>query len=257
MTGVYDQAELYCAAFDFPVEVEIDWLLECVPGVGRVLEPMCGNARYGRAFAVRGLEYVGFDRSPAMLARADRLPGMTLFEADATDFSLEGDPFDLAVCPIDSIRHLSGDGEIEAHLAGIHRHLRPGGHYVIEVDLMSHDGDEPLPPDQKAQWTMDQPDGTMIEATVHGERFDLTRRRMWERSIYRRLRDGEVIDEVNELHEMRQISWADMESFAAGAGFEITSIHAHLAGGVRPAVEPGPQLENTGTNHYVFLQRAG
>ncbi len=255
MRHVYDEADLYCAAFNFPVWDEVDWLMTLVLNVRSVLEPMCGNARYGRVFVDRGVDYVGLDRSAAMLARALPVEGMTLHEADATDFTLDRDPFDLAFCPIDSIRHLSADGDIERHLACIHRHLRHGAFYVIEIDLMSRDGDEPLPPDQKSQWTMDQPDGTVIEAVVHGERFDLARRLMWERSIYRRLREGEVIAEANELHEMRQITWEDLVDLAASAGFEITAVHAHLSGQRRPRVEPGPHLENTGTNHYVFLRR--
>jgi SAM-dependent methyltransferase len=256
MTGVYDEAELYCGAFDFCVEAEINWLLQQVPHVQRILEPMCGNARYGRAFAARGIEYVGLDRSRAMLARAEVLSGMTLLEADARDFAIDGDPFDLACCPIDSIRHLSGDGEIARHLACIHRHLRPGGHNVIEVELMRRDGENPLPPDTKSHWTIDQPDGTVIEASVRGERFDLARRLMWERSIYRRLRDGVIIAEVDELHEMRQITWDDLATLVAAAGFEIAAIHAHLSGNRRPRVEPGPHLENRAVNHYIFL-RAG
>ena len=132
----------------------------------------------------------------------------------------------------------------------------PGGMYVIEVDLMRRDGDHPLPPDQKSQWTMPQPDGSVIEACVHGERFNLARRLMWERSIYRLVKDGEVIRQANQLHEMRQITWDDMVAFAKAGGFEITAVHAHLAGGRRPLVEPGRSLENTGTNHYVFLKQS-
>lgn len=261
MTGVYDEADLYCAAFDFSVDAEVEWLLTQIPGLGegagvkRVLEPMCGNARYGHAFIRHGLEYVGLDASPSMLARAEVRSGMTLHQADSRAFRLEGEPFDLAFCPIDSIRHLSGDGDIERHLACVRDHLTPapGSAYVIEVDLMSRDGDEPLPPDQKSQWSIPQPDGSVLEAIGHGERFDLANRKMWERSIYRLVREGEVIREVNQLHEMRQITWADVEAFALSAGFEIGPVHRHESSQSRPCVEPGRHLENTGFNHFIFL----
>lgn len=255
MTGVYDEAELYCAAFDFPVNAEVDWLLEQVGPVTRVLEPMCGNARYGIEFVKRGIDYLGFDRSPFMLARTQAIAGMTLLQADATDFAIKGNPCDLAFCPIDSIRHLSADEAIPKHLSCVWRHLRDRGMYVIEVDLMSRDGDQPRAPDSKSKWSMKQPDGTMVEAVVYGERFDLANRRMWERSIYRRVRDGEVIAEANELHEMRQVTWSDLAAAAGDAGFTIDAVHAHLSGNRRPRVEPGSHLENTGTNHYVFLRR--
>lgn len=257
VTPVYDEADLYCAAFDFPVDSEVDWLLRRFPEVKSVLEPMCGNARYGRAFTSRAIRYVGFDRSRAMLGRAATREGMTLHEADACDFKLNDGPFDLAYCPIDSIRHLAGDGDIERHLACVHRHLSENGRYVVEVDLMDRDGPNTQPADDKSSWSIEQPDGSVIVAEVRAERFDRATRCMWERSIYRRVdgATGGVLREANELHTMRQISWADLEQCASAAGFEIEAVHAHLSGNRRPRIDaPGPRLENTGTNHYITLR---
>ena len=54
---LYTEAELYCAAFDWPVDAEVDWVLSHVPHAKSVLEPMCGNARYGPVFVERGLTF--------------------------------------------------------------------------------------------------------------------------------------------------------------------------------------------------------
>ena len=86
MTDAYTDAELYCAAFDWPVEEEVAWVLALTPGARSVLEPMCGNARYGPAFADRGLDYVGVDRAEAMLARAPDDARIATRRADARTF---------------------------------------------------------------------------------------------------------------------------------------------------------------------------
>ncbi len=74
-SSVYDQAELYCIAFGWPVDDEVDWLLGRCPGARSVLEPCCGQARFAAAFVERGLAYFGVDRSEGMLARAPAARG--------------------------------------------------------------------------------------------------------------------------------------------------------------------------------------
>ncbi len=72
MTDLYDEhAWLYDAAFSDDVEEEVEWLLDRLgAGVRSLLEPGCGSGRMMPAFARRGIEVVGVDRSEAMLARA-------------------------------------------------------------------------------------------------------------------------------------------------------------------------------------------
>ena len=59
-----------CAAFEWPIDDEVEWALSLVPGAARVLEPMCGTARYAEAFVARGVTYFGLDASAEMLERA-------------------------------------------------------------------------------------------------------------------------------------------------------------------------------------------
>ena len=254
---VYDEASLYCAAFDFRVDAEVDWLLDLVGPVQSVIEPFCGNARYASTFLSRGAQYTGLDICQSMLDRATPSAGMTLHLADVADFRIQPErPYDLGWSPIDSIRHLSADGQIEAHLACMYQHLRPEAAHVIEIDLMQRDGEATQEPDSKSRWTMPQPDGSLIEAMVYAERYDAHRQQMYERSIYRRLDEhGRVTTEANQLHLMRMVSWNAIERAALDAGFAIEAVYAHQAKNARPRVDPGPHLENTGRNHYIVLRR--
>ncbi len=116
---VYDEADLYCDAFSWSVEEEIDWLLRQHPKTGSVLEPFCGHARYAPGFASRGVAYVGFDIADSMLAKAPGGEGITVLRADARDFRIPHAPprgFDLAWCPVNSLAHLTHEPDIIAHL---------------------------------------------------------------------------------------------------------------------------------------------
>src|SRR3954447_6234200 len=104
MTRLYEEdAELYDLAFDWDVGEEADWLCARLgPDCRSVLEPGCGSGRMLAALAAGGLEAVGLDRSPPMLAAARRrlagTPAASVALADITRFEL-GRRFDGAVCP--------------------------------------------------------------------------------------------------------------------------------------------------------------
>jgi SAM-dependent methyltransferase len=106
MTGLYDRrALLYDVAVDWDVDDEIDWLLEQLePSGAPVLEPGCGSGRMLVALARRGVESVGIDLSPAMVAlarsRLTAFPGShSVLQADMTAFDL-GHQFGGAICPM-------------------------------------------------------------------------------------------------------------------------------------------------------------
>ena len=82
--------------------------------------------------ARRGLEAVGIDRSPAMVELA-RARGTEVVLADMTDFDL-GRTFDGAVCPIDTLAHLT-PVELMRHPERMGRHLRPGARYLVQLQI--------------------------------------------------------------------------------------------------------------------------
>ena len=142
MTRLYeDDAELYDIAFDWDISAEADWLVERLQAT-TVLEPGCGGGRMLEALADRGCQVVGIDRSPRMVEISRRRLGARgeVFEADMTHFDL-GRTFDGAVCPINTLLHLS-PAELGRHLHWTARHLEPRpGRRVGEHALASLDRD--------------------------------------------------------------------------------------------------------------------
>jgi len=255
---IYDEPDLYCAAFDWPLESEVAWLLDRFPLAKTVLEPFCGNARYAPYFAARGLTYVGFGNCHAMLARAPRADRITVFHADARDFTIPHAPpdgFDLAWCPINSLSHLTSGPDIISHLRCVRRHLATNGCYVVELDPVNHHGPWNDPPGTENVWSFDQPDGTTVSASWKRLRCDLHARLGTEQSTFWRTRANQVLAEVSQTHHMRMWTCHDLRRIPADAGFSIDDravIHKDLTPG--PDTTLAPQLENTGLNYFFFLR---
>lgn len=116
-------------------------------GRWRWLEPACGTARYLRVLRGRGHHVAGYDALPDMLAYARRRlarwsDGWTLVESKfTTPASSLADlgPADIAICPVNSLRHLPNDGAVRAHLAQVRALLREGGIYIVGLDLLRPD----------------------------------------------------------------------------------------------------------------------
>jgi len=135
VTRLYtNDAELYDIAFDWDISDEADWLVSRLEAT-TVLEPGCGGGRMLEALAGRGCKVAGIDRSPRMVEIARRRLGTRadVFEADMTHFDL-GTTFDGAVCPINTLLHLSGV-ELGRHLHLMARHLEPRARYLVQVGL--------------------------------------------------------------------------------------------------------------------------
>ena len=256
----YTESGLYCGAFDYPIDGEVDCILEVAASwLGRspqtVFEPMCGNARYGRLMARRGLDYLGFDLSAEMLAGISDEPGMKTLVMDATDFSLDADPYDLAICPINSIRHLSDFAALESHLNCVRRHLVSDGLYWVETNLADLDG--PVEFDEHAvKWSVPQGDGSTVVAewwTISAER---QAKKVIEGCRFRRLVDEKVVQEIEHEYEMLMTSRAAWEELAEKAGFKIVSMHLQEHDGWKQlALEE--VADNHQNNHAICLQPTG
>ena len=255
--SIYDEADLYCAAFTWSLDEEVDWLLGKYPQARSVLEPFCGHARYGPAFASRGVAYVGIDLAEPMLARVPKGEGITVLCADARDFTIAETPpggFDLGWCPVNSFSHLVTEPDIVAHLECMRRHLKPGGAYVLELALVHHDGPWQDPPDRENTWSVPQFDGTTVHAQWQRLDCDLTSRTCTERATFRRERDGHVISEVSEVLTMRTWSGSELVRVATEAEFDVADhVVAHQGFEPGPTVKLSPELENDGLNYYLFL----
>lgn len=154
----YDYPEYYDIAFQARTAREAD-LIEAVcrrycPFVARdLLEPACGTGRLVTALAARGYRVTAFDLSPPALSYLRRqlvrrrLCAET-FAADMSDFCLRR-PADAAYCLINTFRLLLTEEAAHDHLECIVKNLRPGGIYVLGMDVL------PLPVQRPSaeRWT--------------------------------------------------------------------------------------------------------
>ncbi len=116
-------------------------------------EPACGTGRYLRLVCRRGHRAAGFDTDAAMLTYARRrreLAGATLFRADmasflqqAHDAGVAAGSVDVAINPVNSLRHLPSDRSLVAHLDQMAVLLEPRGLYIVGISLTDYRWLEP------------------------------------------------------------------------------------------------------------------
>lgn len=134
---VYAAAEAYRIAFSWRNWArEVAFLREAFRRHGRgelrrVLDLACGPGDHLLALAAAGLEAVGLDLSPEMVALCRRR-GADATEGDMRSFRL-AHPVDMTTLMMDSLAYLLSPGEMLDHLASVAEAVRPGGVYVVEA----------------------------------------------------------------------------------------------------------------------------
>jgi ubiquinone/menaquinone biosynthesis C-methylase UbiE len=104
----------------------------------RILDVACGTGSVLAELLRLGYEAEGTDLSAEMLRVAARkVPkGTPLWEADASDLHLPTPPFDACVCLFDSLNYITEPEKFRAALAGVYRHLKPGGSFVFDMNAV-------------------------------------------------------------------------------------------------------------------------
>jgi SAM-dependent methyltransferase len=104
-----------------------------VPSPVSVLDAGCGTGRHAAELVAGGFEVVGVDLSPSMLEVArERLgDGVALSLGDLRTLDVRR-TFDAVICLNGTIGYLIGDADLEAGLAGLVRHVAPGGVLLLE-----------------------------------------------------------------------------------------------------------------------------
>lgn len=125
-----------------PVAGDAAWYArKCGEWGGAVLEGACGTGRVAWRLAEAGIEVVGFDLSPHMLARAEAkrasaAPGIAALvrfvPGDLRSFDL-GRRFRTALVPFRSFQVLLTHEDQRACLDRFHAHLEPGGRLVLDL----------------------------------------------------------------------------------------------------------------------------
>ncbi len=103
------------------------------PHAKTVMELGCGSGSMLKVLS-RYYRTTGIDRSSAMLAVARRkAPKAQLLQSDITEFEVNQD-FDAIVCPFDTINHVTTLRGWRRVFENAHRHLKPDGIFVFDVN---------------------------------------------------------------------------------------------------------------------------
>jgi len=146
----YDCPQWYDIVHAAGTAAEVDQLerINKMFGTGgrRWLEPACGTGRFLRILARRGYKTVGYDTNTLMLDyAAARLNARglraELVIGDMATFARRAE-FDLAFNLINTFRHLLEPLDALRHLNAVARSLRPGGVYLLGIDLADYDEPE-------------------------------------------------------------------------------------------------------------------
>lgn len=102
------------------------------------LEPACGTGRNLAYLKSLGLSAFGYDLSARALAFARRR-GCVVARGSMTAYRAAAGAYDCAFSLIGSFRHLLTEADAQKHLRLTARALRPGGVYVLGLDLVDYD----------------------------------------------------------------------------------------------------------------------
>jgi SAM-dependent methyltransferase len=126
-----DSADMYAPDILGPA---VGFLAALAPG-GRALEFAIGTGRIALPLREHGIAVSGVDSSAGMLAALRAKPGADGIDAVLGDMATDRVPgtFDLVYLVYNTITNLLTQAEQVACFRNAARHLRPGGHFVIEV----------------------------------------------------------------------------------------------------------------------------
>lgn len=188
-----------------------------------MLDLGCGNGRVTMHLARRGRKVTGLDTEKRLLevleARAAQCElTVATVCADARGFDL-GVQFDAVFAPMQLVQLFTGSAERKAMLAGVARHLRPGG--VFAATLMNLEGElvgddyGPPPPDVREvnQWVFSSLSLT-ANVVERGRAIQIDRLRT---AVSPEGEQHTTVDEVR----LELVSPAVLEREVAAAGLDI------------------------------------
>lgn len=106
------------------------------------LEPACGTGRALGVLERAGWKVMGFDANEGMVRYARRATGVRggIFVGRFDDFeqNVKAGSVGLALCPINSVRHVASDLEMVRHLRGVGKSLHRCGIYGVGISLSAY-----------------------------------------------------------------------------------------------------------------------
>jgi len=230
-------ADLYDHVVPYRDRADVSFFVEAAQeSGGPVLEIGCGTGRILIPTARAGIEIVGLDLSPHMLAVCrerllkepeDVRSRVQLVQADMHHFWL-GQAFKLVTTPFRPFQHLTTVDDQLSCLECIHRHLVKGGRLVLDIFNPSL---EALTRDDGGQERGDEPEFT----TPDGRRV-VRRDRIVSRDLFNQISYVELVYYVTHpdgreerlVHSfpMRHLFRFEAEHLLARCGFEVEQVYA-------------------------------
>lgn len=216
---------------------------------GPVLELGCGTGRLTIPFAREGVDMVGLDVMPQMLAqgqaKAQGLP-IRWVEADVRSFQLETQ-FELIFTTGFVFHHLLNRADQEAMLSRVREHLSPKGQFVIDIWFLPPTTMVDVP--EEVEWTgnthvNEQGQKVTVSGTEH---YD-TLKQIWHLAIYRRWSDADGEQNVRRTKlAYRYIFPQEMEALLHYNGLRVVSRYGDW--------ERGPVTDKSQCHIYVCAKR--
>jgi SAM-dependent methyltransferase len=191
-----------------------------------VLELACGTGRLTIPIAQSGLEIVGLDLSPSMLAQARtkaEAAGVEInfVEGDCRSFDL-GRKFALIFMAFNSMQHLHDYASLSGMFANVRKHLAQGGRFVFDVFNPKIGILARSPEDRRLEREYQDPDGkgTMAfeNSMVYDDGSQVSHIRCY---FVRRGANGEEVEVREEELHLRSFFPQELDLLVRSQGFEI------------------------------------
>jgi len=202
------------------------YLEEAKRAMGPVLELACGTGRITIPIAQSGVEIVGLDISPSMLAQARAKTrqaevAITFLEGDCGSFAL-GRKFALIFMGFNSMQHLHEYASLASLFSNVREHLATGGRFVFDVfnpklSLLARQ-----PEERKHERDYQDPDGKSTIVFEHSVLYDDASQVAHIQCYFtRRSANGEERDFRQEELNMRCFFPQELDLLVRSQGFEI------------------------------------
>ncbi len=214
----------YCKLLDYSKHVdclERIFARQGLDGELVLLDLACGTGTHSLELARRGHKATGIDISPEMIEEARR-KGRVVEHGKNAGFlvqdmrSLDVDGrFDAAICMFGGFGYLNTDQDLTGFFSGLRRHLKPRGLFLFEFWNIGGLKDSPYRTWRKVEIE----DGVyynLSESNYDHERGILEI--SMEHLVHR---DGSVIDDFTEKHDMRIYSLQEIMRLLSADGFEL------------------------------------
>ncbi len=229
MSAFRDYANYYDALYrEKDYEKECDFLQQIweelsSDSIGRILDLGCGTGGHALPLAQRGYDVVGVDRSEQMLEIAREkaiqanLP-VEFKQGDIRDLEL-GRTFDAVVSMFAVIGYQTANDDLAAAFRTASRHLKLGGLFIFDCWF----GPAVLNQRPSDRYRIIEADGERI-IRFASPVLDILQHTVQVNYKILRLRNGHVVDEVDESHLMRFLFPQEIVYYLEETGFKLLKL---------------------------------